>query len=413
MPLVEQALQIIAATALDPPPEGVLLRAGALRACGADLAGPGCTGPGLPKPGAGATGPEAARRWRAVLESALAAARLREGSAFDEVGFERYVMDAMVEALGDPASFYVLPAVYRKIASIPASFVGFGLGVRAAADALVVTAVHAGSPAWSAGLLHGERITRVNGQGVTGYLRPIALATLWGAEGEKVRLTVRRKGGPTEMELVYAPWSFAPFTVERFGDIGVVRIRSFGPGLAAAVRAELQAVCAGLVIDLRDAAGGGEEEMVALADLLIGAGSIGAKETREELARRSWAAAAGSPGERLDVPVAVAINGGSSGLAEVLAAALRERGRAILVGRATSGSDTLETIAPIRDGSAIQITSTRLRGPGGAAIEGGVKPHVETKRLEVVELAVQVVELARSAAMDDLIAAARAAVGPP
>jgi carboxyl-terminal processing protease len=413
MPLVEQALRFLETKALAPPPEGVLLKAGALRVCGVDLSGPGCKGPGLPKPGASATGPDAARLWRALLESALAAASLRQGSAFDKVGFERYVMDAMAEELGDPASFYLLPTVYRKIASIPESFVGFGLSVVPAKDALVIAAVHQGSPAWDKGLVHGERITRVNGQGVTSYKRPMALAALWGADGEKVRLTVQRKGGAEDVDLVYKPWSFAPFSTERFGDIGVVRVRTFGPGLEAAVRQELATSCFGLVIDLRDAAGGGEEEMVALADLLLGGGSIGAKEMRDELGRRAWDAAPGSPGERIDVPVAVAINGGTSGLAEVLAAALRAHGRAILVGRPTGGVDTLETLAPFQDGSAIQVTSTRLYGPDRTSTADGVKPHVETERLEVVDLAVKVVELSRSAGMDDLVAAARTAVALP
>jgi carboxyl-terminal processing protease len=303
--------------------------------------------------------------------------------------------------------------VYRKIASIPASFIGFGLTVAPEEDALVIAAVHQGSPAWDAGLNHGERITHVNGQGVTSYLRPMALAALWGADGEKVRVTVRRKGGPKEIELVYEPWSFAPFTVERFGDIGVVRIRTFGPGLAEAVRRELAALCVGLVIDLRDAAGGGEEEMVALADLFLGAGSIGAKEMREQLGRRAWDAGPGTPGERIDLPIAVAVNGGTSGLAELLASALRSNGRAIVLGRRTAGIDTLETVAPIRDGSAIQVTSTRLLGPDGTSVGDGVQPHVETVRLEIVELAIKVIELGRSAAMDDLIAAARTAVELP
>jgi carboxyl-terminal processing protease len=413
MPLVEQALRFLETTALAPPPEGVLLKAGALRVCGADLSGPGCRAPGLPKPSAGATGPEAAREWRAVLESALAAASLREGAAFDKVGFERYVVDAMTEALGDPTSFYLLPAVYRKIASIPESFVGFGMSVAPDAGALVVTAVHRGSPAWDAGLVHGDRIVRVNGQGVTGYLKPMALAALWGADGEKVRLSVARKGGAKDVELIYQPWSFTPFSVERFGDLGVVRVRTFGPGLAAAVRRALESACLGLVVDLRDASGGGEEEMVALADLLLGEGKVGSREPRDELGRRAWAAAPGSPGERLDVPIAVAINGGTSGLAEVLAAALRAHGRAILVGRRTAGIDTLETLAPLPDGSAIQVASTRLLGPDRLSLAEGVEPHVETERLEVVDLALEIVELSRSGRMDDLVAAARAAVALP
>ncbi|HUU22305.1 MAG TPA: S41 family peptidase [Phycisphaerae bacterium] len=416
IPLVEQTLGFLRVSALDPPPDHVLLRAGALRVCGPDLSSPGCLRPGSSPPRPGLSGPEANRVWREVIESALAAEALSQGSTFDRTAFQRYVMDAMVEALGDPASFYVLPAIYRKIAAIPSSFVGFGVRVVPAGDVLVTTVVHPGSPAAAAGVTRGTRIVGVNGKGVTGYLRPAALAAIWGADGDLLRLKIEHGPGTREIELTYRPWSFTPFVAQRRGRILAVEVHSFGGGLAERVRRELNGPCdpAGIVLDLRDASGGDEEEMIALADLLLGGGPLGSREMREALGSRTWVTADGTAGERADLPAAVVIGPGTSGLAEVLAAALRTPTRAILVGGRTAGLDTLETLRPFSDGSAIQVTSTRLRGPGGASLSAGVLPHLETGRSGVVDLAVHVLEDVRGdASLETLLDAARRAVPAP
>lgn len=416
MPLVEQALVFLRVSALDPPPEHVLLRAGALRVCGRDLSSPGCSRPGASPPRPDLAGPEANRVWREVLESALAAEALSQGSAFDRTAFQRYVMDAMVEALDDPSSFYVLPAIYRQIAAIPSSFVGFGLRVAPAGEVLVATAVHPGSPAAAAGLVRGARIVEVNGRGVTGYLRPAALAAIWGADGDRLRMKVERGPGTREIALTYSPWNFTPFVSARRGRILVVAVRTFDGGLADRVRRELNGPCApdGIVLDLREASGGDEEAMIALADLLLGTSPLGSREMREALGHRMWATADGTAGERTDLPAAVVIGPGTAGLAEVLASALRVPARAILIGGRSAGLDTLETLRAFADGSAIQVTSTRLRGPGGAALSAGVLPHLETERPGVVDLAARILENASGdASLEALLDAARRAVPGP
>ncbi len=413
MPLVEKALRFLRNKALDPPPEATMLGAGVMRVCGEDLAAPGCKIPGLFPPKKGVSGPDANRAWRTILESALAAASLSRDD-FDKTVFQRYVMDAMVEAMGDPSGFYILPSVYKKISSIPEDFVGFGLRVYPTSDALEIIAVHEGSPAYDAGLLHGDRIIRINGKGVSGVRRPIALAALWGADGHKIRVSVTRRGGVTrDIKICYSPWSFTPFLLERHGDMISIHVRYFGKGLTKTVARELAGSCGGLVLDLRNAAAGGEDEMIALADLLLQKGSIGSKEMRGDLGSRKWKAKPGSPGERLDVPVAVVINGGTSGLAEIFASAIRKAGRGILIGRRSAGVDTQETIHPFKDGSAIQITSTRLTGPNNTSLANGVLPHLETRRAEVVQLGMRVLDLARGSEMNDLLEAARQAIALP
>jgi len=411
VPLVEQALAFARTHAIPPPSEAALLRAGAIRVCGERLSAPGCDAPGLEAPDASADGPKAAMAWRRVIESALAAGVIAEGDAFDRAAFQRYVVDGMIAAIGDPSSYYVTPATYRKLVSIPPEFSGFGLTAAPEQDCLRVTAVHPGSPAADAGLRGQERIVAVNGAPVTGYHRPAALAAIWGAEGERIELVFVRGSQPArKVRLAYRPWRFVPFEVERRDGITYAIIRSFAPGTAQAIGHQLTGA-EGIVLDLRSASGGQEDEMVGLADMLIGAGSIGSKTMRDPLGCRAWAAEEGSAGERLDLKVAVVVGPGTSGLAEVLASALRDHGRAILLGRQTRGRSTLETIRTFADGSAIQLTTTRLRGPDDTALEQGVLPHVATDRSGVGDLAVRVLELASEPTVGALLAAARTALG--
>lgn len=390
-----------------------MLRAGVLRVCGEDMSGPGCSIAGFRPPSEGTSGPDANRAWRHLLESALAAASMSD-EGFDKTVFQRYIMDAMVESLGDPASFYILPSVYKKISSIPGDFVGFGMRVAPEKDSLKILAVHEGSPAWKAGLLHGEKIIRVNGEGVTGVRRPIALASIWGADGETLDLTVVRAGGATrDIRVTYEPWKFDAFSIERRGDVVVVTVKYFGQGVADAIGRELSGTSMGLVLDLRDAGGGDDGEMTAIADLLLGEGSVGEKQMRGDLGNRKWNAQAKSEGERLDLPLALVVNRGTSGLAEVLSLALRRHNRAVIVGGQTAGMDTMETIRPFQDGSAIQVTSTRLLGPDSATLADGVLPHVKTSRGAVIDLAVKILEVSRGHDMDSLLEAARRAVELP
>jgi carboxyl-terminal processing protease len=413
MPFVEEALRFISTQALDTPPEAALLRAGVVKVCGEDGARPGCRPQGVPWPVQGATGPDAVGVWRRILESVVAAESLQQGARFDKVAFERFVADGMVEALGDPGSFYIAPSIYKKIASIPASFVGFGLRPVPVQGGLLVAAVHPGSPAQAAGLAAGDVVTRVAGEPVTGYRRSIALAAIWGAAGETLELTVRTAAGASrDVRLKYKPWTFTPFAIERVGDVAVVRIRHFERGLVDAVR-EAIASCSGVVLDVRDASSGLDDEMTGVADLFLGGGSIGSQKGRSDLADRVWEAHAGSPGERLDVPVAVVMNRGTGGLAEVLAASLRAANRAILVGEITGGVDTQETLRLFTEGSAIQLTSVRFLGPGGTALGEGVLPHVKTDRPRIVDMAAAIVAGAQGPALDGLIEIARRAVAAP
>jgi carboxyl-terminal processing protease len=414
MPLVEETLRFVKSQSIFSPSEAELLRAGAVRICGEKFERPGCRPQGVPMPSEYAIGPNAARAWRQILESAMAAESIRQGKKFDKTVFQRFVMDGMVDALNDSNSFYLAPSVYRKIVSIPTKFVGFGLRVVPRIDFLEVGAVHGGSPASRAGLVTGDRIIKVNNLPVNGYHRPLALAAIWGADGNRLTLTIKKREGPVrKVEVVYHSWTFAPYLLERKDGIVIVRIRYFDRGLVYVIKGILSSRTKGLIIDLRDAASGSEEEMVRLADLLIPKGAIGSKKTRSGLGDRTWEAKEGSEGKQPDIKMALVINQGTSGLSEVFASAIRKHNRAILVGSITAGQDTQETLRPFNDGSAIQVTSMKLFGPHETSLKDGVFPHLETDRSNTVGLATEVVKRATGASLKQLLEAVPKEVSKP
>lgn len=412
LPLVEEALAFIENSNLTLVTRAELLRAGAMRVCGEKFTRPGCTHPGLSLPDPSAVGPDSERVYRSILESALATETIKGGKDFVKAAFERYVVDGMVDSLNDPASFFVAPSIYKKIASIPEGFVGFGIRLGLDRKDIEIAAVHVGSPAERAGLVPGERITAVEGKSVTGYLRPVALGALWGADGPQVTLTVKDRVGATRsVALSYTPWQFKAFERRRDDGISVLRVRYFKRGLETAMAEELaHPETRGLVLDLRGAGGGDESAAVAVADQLLADAAIGGRRTRLSLGSRTWRSVAATPGQRLDLPVAVVIDERTMGLAEMLTLALKNQGRVIVVGQRTAGRITQETLRPLSDGSAVQITSMAFTGPDGQDLSQGVTPRVKSSRTDVVSLAISIVRESSGPAMDQLVEAATALV---
>jgi carboxyl-terminal processing protease len=166
----------------------------------------------------------------------------------------------------------------------------------------------------------------------------------------------------------------------------------------------------GLVIDLSQAASGDEDEVIGLANLLLSTGSIGSKSTRIDLGNRKWEASSSTDGEQPELATALVVDRGTAGLAELLAAALRKPARAILIGRQTAGYDTLETLRPLQDGSALQVTSTRLWGPDKLSLSEGVQPHLKTDRVGLLDLALSILNQTTGPTMEQLLEAARKVV---
>lgn len=269
-----------------------------------------------------------------------------------------------------------------------------GLGIRIAIqpDTLQIVEVRPSSPAALAGLEAGDEIIEIDGQTIDGNSQQSALS-LRGPVDSVVELAVRRTDAPElrRVELTRAIikqdsvfWRSLP-DAQR-----LIRIDNFQQTTASELDRALEAMLAddtstGIVLDLRNNPGGMVQAAVAVADRFLDDGLIVQSNARDSAESRRYQA---NPGQVLEeIPIAILINKRTASSAEILAAALRDHGRAIVIGEPSYGKGSVQTIWPLSNGSAIRLTSARYRTPNGLNLEGaGVIPDIripyEPDRLE-------------------------------
>jgi carboxyl-terminal processing protease len=282
----------------------------------------------------------------------------------------------------DPYSRYVPPGQAAEEEAGRQGSVGIGLTVAAVRGAIVVTAISPDGPAIDAGLHVGDRILSVNGQPTAGQESATVASWLAGAEGSAVHLAWRtRDGRLRQADVTHA--TVPPQTVfaQRVATMLILRLVEFSRDTDAAVAAPLtQALNSrhrpdGIVLDLRGNRGGLLGEAVTVADELLPAGVVAIEQGRDPAANRVWNTAGGELAK--DVPVVVLVDGRTASAAEVLAAALADRGRAVVVGSSTFGKGLVQTLTALPDRGELFVTWSRLLAPRGWPIQGlGVMPQV-------------------------------------
>jgi carboxyl-terminal processing protease len=303
----------------------------------------------------------------------------------DTVSHPALVDDALRGLVGglDPYSSYLDAEEYADLrVSTAGTYAGIGIEVSTADRALRVVRPFRGSPAFAAGIQSGDMISAIDGTPVGPDLEA-AMARMRGPRGSTVRLAVLRVGQTLPLE----------FTVERAqvdvhsvamtsldGGYVYARITAFSDTTAedfsasiARLRRDMSAKPRGVVLDLRNNPGGVLESAVEVADLLLENGVIVTADGRTPAARFSMEA---TPGEVLPgVPVVVLVNGSTASAAEILAGALQDHHRAVLLGRRTFGKGSVQTVMPLTAGRAIKLTTSRYFTPSGRSIQGhGIDP---------------------------------------
>jgi carboxyl-terminal processing protease len=290
----------------------------------------------------------------------------------------------MVAAL-DPHSAYLDSAEFDEIRlSTMGSYPGVGIEVVAEDGAVKILRPIDGSPAQQAGLLPGDEIVRIDGSDIGADLAG-AIARMRGASGSLVKLAVRRDGTPgvVEYALRRAQVEVRSVTQQSLEPgYGYVRITRFSKTTASDVsRAILRLKrdnpggIKGLVLDLRNNPGGVLEAGVAVADDFLESGVIVSADGRTPEARFRMDA---SPGDLIDgAPLVVLVNGSSASASEIVAGALKDHGRALLIGRRTYGKGSVQTVMPLAHGGAVKLTTSRYFTPSGASIQGkGLVPDI-------------------------------------
>ena len=320
----------------------------------------------------------------------------------DEEDLDDASLKGIVQALDDPYSHYLTPKEAKQFEeSVSGEFEGVGMNVEEDRRGLKVLRVFDGSPAAQAGIGRGDFILAVDGRSIAGVNSDVATGRIKGPAGTSVELEVFTPGedGPrtvkVERERIEVPVTTAK-VVERDGKkLGVVELLGFSSGAHGLLRREVDKVlkqgAEGIVVDLRGNGGGLLTEAVLVSSIFIEDGRIVSVRGRSRPERIQEA-----QGEAIDedIPVVVLVDGGSASASEIVTGALRDRGRATVVGTRTFGKGLVQEVERLSNGGVLDITVANYYLPGGKTIgTNGIPPEVravddpDTERDEALPVA--------------------------
>jgi carboxyl-terminal processing protease len=273
-----------------------------------------------------------------------------------------------------------------------------GLGIEVTMDAGLVKVVSPidGTPAHRAGLKPGDFISHLEGKPILGLTLAEAVEKMRGKVGTDLRLTIRRKGNKAfDVTVTRAVIQIRSVRSRMEGDIGYLRITSFNE---QADKGSIKAIAEfkknagdklkGLVLDLRNNPGGLLDQSVKISDLFLDKGEIVSTRSRRPEDTQRFNAHTGDLMNGL--PVIVLINGGSASASEIVAGALQDHGRAILLGTKTFGKGSVQTIMPLSGHGAMRLTTARYYTPSGRSIQAvGIEPDIKVEQARIETLAAQ------------------------
>jgi len=294
----------------------------------------------------------------------------------------------MLETL-DPHSAFMPPNVYKEMQDeTRGRFEGLGIEITVKDNILTVVSPIEDTPAYRAGVLAGDQIIKIDGEPTKNLTLVDSVKRLRGPRGTKVTITIMREGltKPKEFTLVR---DVIPVRSVRYEllekNYGYIRLSQFQEKTDGefekamkALEEESKGTLKGLVLDLRNNPGGLLDQAVKIADRFIESGLIVSVEGRKEDQKmKFYAHPDGNVGR---YPLVVLINGGSASGAEIVAGALQDHGRGILIGTQTFGKGSVQTIIPLKDGSGLRLTTARYYTPNGRSIQAkGIVPDIIVK----------------------------------
>ncbi|MBT9560510.1 MAG: PDZ domain-containing protein [Myxococcales bacterium] len=312
-----------------------------------------------------------------------------DGTSVDSRTIEYAAVNGMLHTL-DPHSLLLTPSVYREMKTgTSGQFGGLGIVLGTREGKLMVESVMEGSPAQRAGIASGDIIAQIEAESTVNMSLSDAVERLRGTPGTAVVIWIDRRAftEPRRFRIVRENITLASVTSERLpGGIGYARIKNFQQSSGEDLKAALERLYAqqraddgsglrGFVLDLRDNPGGLLDQAIEVSDLFVSDGVIvttvgsGSRVREERVATRG--------GTYADLPLIVLVNGGSASASEIVAGALKNQNRALILGERTFGKGSVQVLYDI-DNIALKLTIAQYLTPGDESIQGvGIAPNIE------------------------------------
>ena len=305
----------------------------------------------------------------------------------DEVETKQLIegaINGMLAAL-DPHSAYLTPDLYKELqVDTKGSFGGLGIEITTRNGMLTIVSPIEDTPAYRAGLKSGDQIMKIDGEFTKDMTLVDAVKKMRGAKDTKVTLTLKRE---TQAELFDVTLTREIIKIRSVkskmleSGYGYVRVTQFQERTDDDLERALKALdkeaggLQGLVLDLRNDPGGLLTQAVKVSDLFLDSGLIVYTDGRLENQRQKYFAH--KPGTWSEFPMVVLVNSGSASASEIVAGALQDHKRALVLGTTTFGKGSVQTILPLDDNSALRLTTARYYTPNGRSIQAtGIVPDI-------------------------------------
>ena len=306
-------------------------------------------------------------------------------------------IDGMLAAL-DPHSSFAQGVDYSNLRLLTeGSYGGLGLTIQGEDGAIKVVAPQEDTPAWRAGVKAGDFISHVDGKLILGMSSDEAVMLMRGAPGTPVTLTLIRPGRDKPLELTMKRETIVQKAVkwEVKDGVGILNINTFSETTASDTLAAMDAIDkslghkpVGYVIDLRDNGGGLLNQAIAVSDIFLSQGAIVSQRGRLSRDNDQWFAESMVKGDLAKgIPVVVLTNAGTASASEIVAGALQDHHRAIVLGDRSFGKGSVQSVmegedAGLPKGTALRLTTARYYTPSGRSVqEGGIDPDIRVPQI--------------------------------
>ncbi len=295
-------------------------------------------------------------------------------------------IDGMLSSLDPHSSYLSADDAAAMRVQTRGSFGGLGIEVTQEEGFVRVVTPMDGTPADKAGMESGDFITHVDGESLLGLTLDDAVDMLRGPIGSEIIVTVVREGvdEPFDVSIIRDTIKLTAATARTVGDTVVLRVTTFNdqttPNLTETLKREVEALggidkVAGFVLDLRNNPGGLLDEAISVSDAFLESGEIVSTRGRVAAESERWNASAGDLTD--GKPLVVLINGGSASASEIVAGALQDHRRGVVVGTKSFGKGSVQTVMPLPSNGAMRLTTSRYYTPSGRSIQAlGVSPDI-------------------------------------